>query len=60
MIYLIILMNHSKITKFIILSLALNEPTIDYGFQRLAKLVPKHLGDPDRLPKVRPRSCFVC
>lgn len=45
-------MNHSKITKFIILSLALNEPTIDYGFQRLAKLVPKHLGDPDRLPKV--------
>ncbi|CAB3990006.1 transcription factor COE3 isoform X8 [Paramuricea clavata] len=30
---------------------ALNEPTIDNGFQRLQKIVPKHLGDPDRLPK---------
>ncbi|KAK2176820.1 hypothetical protein NP493_637g01027 [Ridgeia piscesae] len=30
---------------------ALTEPTIDYGFQRLTKLVPRHPGDPDRLPK---------
>jgi hypothetical protein len=32
---------------------ALTEPTIDYGFQRLMKLVPRHPGDPERLPKVR-------
>ena len=32
--------------------LALTEPTIDYGFQRLLKVIPRHLGDPDRLPKV--------
>ena len=24
---------------------------IDYGFARLGKLVPRHPGDPDRLPK---------
>ncbi|KFD45935.1 hypothetical protein M513_13194, partial [Trichuris suis] len=30
---------------------SLNEPTIDYGFQRLQKLIPRHPGDPDRLPK---------
>lgn len=30
---------------------ALAEPTIDYGFQRLMKLVPRHPGDPERLPK---------
>uniref|UniRef100_A0A914XM20 IPT/TIG domain-containing protein n=1 Tax=Plectus sambesii TaxID=2011161 RepID=A0A914XM20_9BILA len=30
---------------------SLNEPTIDYGFQRLQKLIPKHPGDPERLPK---------
>ncbi|ESO04580.1 hypothetical protein HELRODRAFT_78894, partial [Helobdella robusta] len=30
----------------------LSEPTIDYGFQRLMKLVPRHPGDPERLPKV--------
>ncbi|KAM9795226.1 transcription factor COE3 [Neosynchiropus ocellatus] len=30
---------------------ALNEPTIDYGFQRLQKMVPRHPGDPERLPK---------
>ncbi|KAK3765958.1 hypothetical protein RRG08_002201 [Elysia crispata] len=30
---------------------ALTEPTIDYGFQRLMKLVPRHPGDPERLPK---------
>jgi hypothetical protein len=31
---------------------ALNEPTIDYGFQRLQKLIPRHPGDPEKLPKV--------
>merc|ERR1712013_542573 len=30
---------------------SLNEPSIDYGFSRLAKLVPRHPGDPERLPK---------
>jgi early B-cell factor len=30
---------------------ALTEPTIDYGFQRLMKLIPRHPGDPERLPK---------
>uniref|UniRef100_A0A8U7P7W2 Uncharacterized protein n=1 Tax=Corvus moneduloides TaxID=1196302 RepID=A0A8U7P7W2_CORMO len=40
---------------------ALNEPTIDYGFQRLQKVIPRHPGDPERLPKrchqaVPPRS----
>ncbi|XP_022671334.1 transcription factor collier-like isoform X2 [Varroa jacobsoni] len=30
---------------------SLNEPTIDFGFQRLAKLIPRHPGDPERLPK---------
>ncbi|XP_016160726.1 PREDICTED: transcription factor COE4-like, partial [Ficedula albicollis] len=33
------------------LSPALNEPTIDYGFQRLQKVIPRHPGDPERLPK---------
>ncbi|XP_031647209.1 transcription factor COE1-A [Oncorhynchus kisutch] len=32
---------------------ALNEPTIDYGFQRLQKVIPRHPGDQERLPKVR-------
>jgi len=31
---------------------AISEPTIDHGFQRLMKLVPRHPGDPERLPKV--------
>lgn len=31
--------------------LALSEPNIDYGFQRLQKLLPKYPNDPDRLPK---------
>lgn len=31
---------------------ALSEPTIDYGFQRLQKLIPRHPGDPEKLPKV--------
>ncbi|CAH0773902.1 unnamed protein product [Bemisia tabaci] len=30
---------------------SLNEPTIDYGFQRLQKLIPRHMGDPEKLPK---------
>ncbi|XP_043118092.1 transcription factor COE3 [Puntigrus tetrazona] len=30
---------------------ALNEPTIDYGFQRLQKVLPHHPGDVERLPK---------
>ncbi|TRY95485.1 hypothetical protein DNTS_003976, partial [Danionella cerebrum] len=30
---------------------ALNEPTIDHGFQRLQKVIPHHPGDLDRLPK---------
>ncbi|CAL8300568.1 unnamed protein product [Arctogadus glacialis] len=34
---------------------ALNEPTIDYGFQRLQKVIPRHPGDPERLPK--PHVC---
>ncbi|KAF5913236.1 hypothetical protein HPG69_016852 [Diceros bicornis minor] len=33
-------------------SIALNEPTIDYGFQRLQKVIPRHPGDPERLPKM--------
>jgi len=32
--------------------LALSEPTIDYGFQRLQKFVPRYPGDPEKLPKV--------
>uniref|UniRef100_A0A3Q2PQ38 EBF transcription factor 2 n=1 Tax=Fundulus heteroclitus TaxID=8078 RepID=A0A3Q2PQ38_FUNHE len=30
---------------------ALNEPTIDYGFQRLQKIIPRHPGDPEKLAK---------
>lgn len=37
---------------FLLSSAALNEPTIDYGFQRLQKVIPRHPGDPERLPKV--------
>lgn len=36
---------------FFSLQAALSEPTIDYGFQRLQKLIPRHPGDPDKLPK---------
>lgn len=41
---------------------ALNEPTIDYGFQRLQKVIPRHPGDPERLPKVSAvwSHCFRC
>ncbi|KAL3312641.1 Transcription factor COE1, partial [Cichlidogyrus casuarinus] len=30
---------------------SLTEPTIDYGFQRLCKIIPRHPGDPERLPR---------
>jgi hypothetical protein len=30
----------------------MQDPVIDYSLQRLAKLIPKHADDPDRLPKV--------
>lgn len=30
---------------------ALCEPTIDFGFQRIGKLIPRHPGDPEKLPK---------
>ncbi|XP_024908479.1 transcription factor COE2-like [Cynoglossus semilaevis] len=30
---------------------ALNEPTIDYSFQRLQKVIPRHPGDPEKLAK---------
>uniref|UniRef100_A0A3Q2QNY5 Transcription factor COE3-like n=1 Tax=Fundulus heteroclitus TaxID=8078 RepID=A0A3Q2QNY5_FUNHE len=36
---------------WLFLVLSLNEPTIDYGFQRLQKVIPRHPGDPERLPK---------
>uniref|UniRef100_A0A8C1QAR8 IPT/TIG domain-containing protein n=1 Tax=Cyprinus carpio TaxID=7962 RepID=A0A8C1QAR8_CYPCA len=36
---------------FLVSPAALNEPTIDYGFQRLQKVIPRHPGDPERLPK---------
>ncbi|VUZ39478.1 unnamed protein product, partial [Hymenolepis diminuta] len=29
---------------------SLNDPTIEYGFQRLRKIIPRHPGDPERLP----------
>lgn len=45
--------------RFLFCGLALNEPTIDYGFQRLQKVIPRHPGDPERLPKVSDSVC-VC
>ncbi|XP_058808295.1 transcription factor collier isoform X2 [Phymastichus coffea] len=30
---------------------SLSEPTLAYGFERLQKLIPRHPGDPDKLPK---------
>lgn len=55
---------HSGLIYFTFL-LALNEPTIDYGFQRLQKVIPRHPGDPEKLAKVRAsrdlnkRSCHA-
>lgn len=42
----------SHLTILFVVVSALNEPTIDYGFQRLQKVIPRHPGDPERLPKV--------
>jgi hypothetical protein len=44
---------------FVFRSAALNEPTIDYGFQRLQKLIPRHPGDPEKLPKVHIETDLV-
>ena len=49
------LRNNSN-TKFnsnnmLVILVALTEPSIDYGFHRLGKLVPRHPGDPEKLPK---------
>ncbi|XP_063992239.1 transcription factor collier [Diachasmimorpha longicaudata] len=30
---------------------SMNEPTIEWGFSRLQKLIPRHPGDPEKLPK---------
>ena len=35
----------------LVILVALTEPSIDYGFHRLGKLVPRHPGDPEKLPK---------
>ena len=40
------------ITSYIALRAAISEPSIDQGFQRLSKLIPRHPGDPEKLPKV--------
>ena len=40
-----------RIYRFNFLLPALTEPSIDYGFHRLGKLVPRHPGDPEKLPK---------
>ena len=40
-----------NITIVIFLYIALGNANIDYGFARLGKLVPRHPGDPERLPK---------
>lgn len=44
---------HYQIVILFTFSSALCEPTIDYGFQRLSKIIPRHPGDPEKLPKVR-------
>ncbi|CAH8494980.1 unnamed protein product [Schistosoma turkestanicum] len=31
--------------------IAMTDPTIEYGFQRLCKIIPRHPGDPERLPR---------
>lgn len=38
---------------------SLAEPSIDYGFQRLMKLLPRHPGDPEHVPKeiILKRAC---
>lgn len=49
---------HSHFFPSAFFSAALNEPTIDYGFQRLQKVIPRHPGDPERLPKV-PMEIYI-
>lgn len=50
-----ILFQNSHLNCFLILcfdlAIALSEPTLDYNFMRLQKSVPRHPGDPDKLPK---------
>lgn len=41
----------SNLQQFFHSQAALTEPTLEYGFQRLQKLIPRHPGDPDKLPK---------
>ena len=40
-----------KNVTIVIFFIALGNANIDYGFARLGKLVPRHPGDPERLPK---------
>uniref|UniRef100_A0A8C7JEB4 EBF transcription factor 1 n=1 Tax=Oncorhynchus kisutch TaxID=8019 RepID=A0A8C7JEB4_ONCKI len=49
--YKIIFQHSNRSVLCVCVSSALNEPTIDYGFQRLQKVIPRHPGDPERLPK---------
>uniref|UniRef100_A0A158R556 IPT/TIG domain-containing protein n=1 Tax=Syphacia muris TaxID=451379 RepID=A0A158R556_9BILA len=42
-------LNRTSPGRFVYVSMT--EPSIEYGFQRLQKLLPKYPGDPDRLPK---------
>ncbi|MCP9265338.1 Transcription factor COE1 [Dirofilaria immitis] len=42
-------LNQGNPGRFVYVSLS--EPSIDFGFQRLQKLLPKYPGDPERLPK---------
>ena len=48
---------HYQIVILLTFFSALCEPTIDYGFQRLSKIIPRHPGDPEKLPKVRRFFC---
>ena len=50
-IYRILELQKDKKLKFKNSFVALTEPNIDYGFHRLGKLVPRHPGDPEKLPK---------
>ncbi|KAF7257182.1 hypothetical protein EG68_05155 [Paragonimus skrjabini miyazakii] len=31
--------------------MSITDPTIEYGFQRLCRIIPRHPGDPERLPR---------
>ena len=43
----------------LLLFIALNDPSIDFGFQRLNKLLPRHPGDPEKIPKVYVTFVFL-